>query len=171
MLFNGALVYEYFKRGLEFPVFERAEVKYGIIICADSSNVEPARIEAMRGAQVIFSPHFNRISYPEVDHHFRRVRSHHVARAVENRCWVVRSNVIWPADGKKLGLGDSFILNELGELVSQAGVLTETILFYAIPKERLAMGKRSWDRSHPQIFQTLYSEYQNLDTHKCQEGG
>ena len=80
------LVHKYFERGLEFPVFERDGVKYAIIICADSSHVEPARIEAMRGAQVIFSPHFNRMPHDKVDHHLRRVRSHHVARAVENGC-------------------------------------------------------------------------------------
>ena len=157
------LVHKYFKRGLEFPVFERAGVKYGVIICADSSYVEPARIEAIHGAQVIFSPHFNRMRHDRVDHHYRRVRSHHVARAVENGCWVVRSNVIWPDDGEKLGLGDSFILNELGEYVCQAGILTETILFCAIPRERLAAGKRFWHRSHRTIFETLHAEHMGLE--------
>jgi len=156
------LVHKYFKRGLEFPVFERAGVKYGIIICADSGHLEPARILAMRGAQVIFSPHFNRMPHDKVDHHYRRVRSHHVARAVENGCWVVRSNIIWPDDGQRLGLGDSFILNELGEFVCQAGMLTETMLFHAIPKESLAAGQRSWHRSHPAIYNAMHAEYERL---------
>ena len=156
------LVRDYFERGLEFPVFQRDGVTFGIIICADSSYMEPARIEAMRGAQVIFSPHFNRMPHDRVDHHYRRVRSHHVARAVENGCWVVRSNIIWPDDGEKLGVGDSFILNELGEFVCQAGLLTETMLFHAIPRDRLASGKRPWHRSHPGIYNPLHTEYENL---------
>jgi len=156
------VVYDYFKRGLEFPVFNRAGVTFGIIICADSSYVEPARILSMRGARVIFSPHFNRLSLAQVDHHYRRVRSHHVARAVENGCWVVRANVIWPSDGQRLGVGDSFILNELGEYVCQAGILTETMLFYAIPKDRLAPEKRFWHRSHPGIYNAMHQEYARL---------
>ncbi len=156
------LVYKYFKRGLEFPVFERDGVKYGIIICADSSYVEPARILAMRGAQVIFSPHFNRMPPENVDHHVRRVRNHHVARAVENGCWVVRSNVIWHHDGEKVGVGDSFILNDLGETVSSAGLLTETNLFHAIPRSDLGPTSRFWQTRDPEIVADLHREYSKL---------
>ena len=157
------LVYDYFERGVDFPVFERGGVKYGIIICADSGYVEPARIEAMRGAQVIFSPHFNHLPHDKVDHHYRRVRSHHVARAVENSCWLVRSNVIWPDDGEFVGLGDSFILNELGEIVCAAGMLTEAMLFHAIPRDHLGLGDRFWKRCPPKVLDTPVAEYQAQD--------
>ncbi len=153
--------FDYFQPGLEFPVFERAGVKYGIIICWDSSFVEPARIAAMRGAQVIFSPHFNRIGIDSVDQHYRRVRSHHISRAAENGCWVVRSNVIW-SDEKCAGLGDSFIVNELGEIVCQAGLMNEIILFYAIPKDRLNRGPSHWENCPPGVRDALIAEYAKL---------
>jgi len=156
------LVYSYFKRGLEFPVFERDGVTFGIVICKDSGFVEPARILAMRGAQVIFSPHFNRLSPESVDHHTRRVRNHHVARAIENGCWIVRSNVIWHHDGEKLGVGDSFILNELGETVCSAGFLSDTILCHAIPREALSPNTRSWQETGPEIAADLLGEHEKL---------
>ena len=57
------LVFKYFQRGSEFPVFEHDGVKFGVVICADTSYIEPARILAMKGAQIIFTPHFNYIGY------------------------------------------------------------------------------------------------------------
>jgi len=160
------LVYKYFKRGLDFPVFECDGVTFGVIICKDSSFMEPARIEAMRGAQIIFSPHFNRMPPENVDHHVRRVRNHHVARAVENGCWVVRSNVIWHHDGEKVGVGDSFILNDLGETVCSAGLLTETILFHAIPVEALGPTTRFWQERDPEIASELQRERRrHIDRH------
>ena len=156
------LVYKYFKRGTDFPVFERDGVLFGVIICKDSSFMEPARIEAMRGAQVIFSPHFNRMVPENVDSHVRRVRKHHVARAVENGCWVVRSNIIWHHDGEKVGVGDSFILNEFGETVCSAGLLTETMLFHAIPRAALGPNARFWQERDPKIVAELQGEYEKL---------
>ncbi len=48
------LVYQYFQRGHEFPIFHKRGIAYGIVICADTSYIEPARILAMKGAQIIF---------------------------------------------------------------------------------------------------------------------
>ncbi len=156
------LVHKYFKRGLEFPVFERAGVKFSIVICKDIGFSEPSRISAMRGAQVIFAPHFNRINVDAADLHLRRVRNDHIARASDNACWVVRSNVIWPDDGKCVGYGDSCIINEIGEVVCQAELLTDTIIDYRIPLERLNPPKRWWSETPPEISDQLAGEYRKL---------
>ena len=156
-------VYKYFAAGLDFGVFERAGVKYGIIICKDVSYVEPSRILSMRGARVIFSPHFNRVDLYKADRHLRRVRNHHVARAVENSVWVVRANVIWPADDKKVGFGDSFIINELGEFVCRAGLLTETILYCEIPRSSLDAEKVPGDPIPKEIYEQLLDEYRRAE--------
>ena len=156
------LVRNYFTPGEEFPVFQRDGVTFGIIICADSSPMEPSRILAMRGAQVIFSPHFNRMAHENIYHHLRRVRSHHIARASENRCWVVRSNVIWPHDEKHVGMGDSFIVDPIGQFVCEAGVLTETILFHAIPRAELRTGPAADSRTTRRIAEALAAEYGKL---------
>src|SRR5438067_4716549 len=81
------------KRGREFPVFERGPLKFGVVICADGGYVEPARILALKGARVIFAPHFNYIGKEGLIRHFQQVRADHVARAVENGVWFVRGYI------------------------------------------------------------------------------
>lgn len=156
------LVHKYFKRGLEFPVFERSGIKFSIVICKDIAFSEPSRISAMRGAQVIFAPHFNRITVDIADLHLRRVRSDHIARACDNACWVVRSNVVSPDDGKTVGYGDSCIINEIGEVVCRAELGEETIIDYQIPLERLNPPKRWWAETPPEISDQLAAEYRKL---------
>ena len=160
------LVYNYFKRGHEFPVFERDGVKFGVIICADSSFSEPARIEAMRGAQIIFSPHFNYIGYEGLDDHTYRVRHHHIALAVKNDVYVVKSNVVVPAGvgatvfGREgVGVGESFILNRRGRPMAEAGLCTETLLVHTIEKSDLAGDRRPFHRTDKVIADTLAAEY------------
>lgn len=160
------LVYDYFKRGHEFPVFERDGVTFGVIICADSSFSEPARIEAMRGAQIIFSPHFNYIGYEGLDDHTYRVRNHHIALAVKNDVYVVKSNVVVPEGvgapifGRAgVGVGESFILNRRGRPMAEAGLCTETLLVHTIEKRDLAGDRRPFQRTDKVIADTLAAEY------------
>lgn len=110
------------KRGREFPVFDRGALKFGIVICADGGYVEPARILALQGARVIFSPHYNYIRQRDLINHFQKVRSDHVARAVENSVWFLRgNNVVHGRDEKfstdGVGYGDSYLLDPFGEMV------------------------------------------------------
>jgi hypothetical protein len=70
--------------------------------------------------------------------------------------------VIWYHDGEKLGVGDSFILNELGETVCSAGFLSDTILCHAIPREALSPNTRSWQETGPEIAADLLGEHEKL---------
>jgi len=111
------------KQGREFPVFERGGVKFGVIICSDGGYIEPARILALKGAKIIFAPHFNYINKEGLIAHFQHVRSDHTARAVENSVYFVRGNnvclakdtAITRSDG--VGYGDSYIIDPRGEIV------------------------------------------------------
>jgi predicted amidohydrolase len=111
------------KQGREFPVFERAGVKFGVIICADGGYIEPARILALKGARIIFAPHFNYIGTQRLIYHFQKVRSDHVARAIENQVYFVRGNnvIVGKTDGfarpEGQGYGDSYVLDPNGEMV------------------------------------------------------
>jgi len=161
------LVYGYFKPGLDFPVFEHEGVKFGIIICADSSYVEPARILAMKGAEIIFSPHFNCIPYDNVHRHTRHVRTAHIARAVDNKVFVVKANVIVPEsqartamDRVGLGVGDSFVLDPDGYPVAEAGILTERILIVDLPDDQIHQQRRPFERVSPELARILCETYQ-----------
>ena len=75
---------QFHKQGREFPVFERGGVKFGVVICSDGGYIEPTRILALKGARIVFAPHFNYIGAEGLIGHFQQVRADHTARAVEN---------------------------------------------------------------------------------------
>lgn len=163
------LVFNYFERGGEFPIFERDGVKFGVVICADTSYIEPARILAMKGARILFTPHFNYIGYAGLDDHTWRVRQHHVAIAIDNSVFVVRSNVVVPeSQGTEVfgyagvGVGDSVILNPRGRVLAEAGLCRETLLTSDLPDEQLHQEAAPWKRVSPAVAQALHQEYQKL---------
>jgi predicted amidohydrolase len=123
------------KQGREFPVFERSGVKFGVIICSDGGYIEPARILAIKGAKIVFAPHFNYINKENLLAHFQKVRSDHIARAVENCIYFVRGNnvclgkdpAITRSDG--VGYGDSYIIDPHGEMVVRSRRMREDFIF------------------------------------------
>jgi predicted amidohydrolase len=122
--YSKCMAYQPFhKQGRDFPVFERGGVKFGIVICADGGYIEPARILALKGARIIFSPHFNYIGKQGLIGHFMHVRADHVARAVENSVYFVRgNNVVLGRDESVtkydgVGYGDSYIVDPAGEIL------------------------------------------------------
>ncbi len=127
-------VFPYFTPGREFPVFERNGLKFGVIICADGGYIEPARILALKGARLIFAPHFNFIGDPV--QHYQMVRNDHVARAIENGVYFLRGNNVVLTrklegmQGDGYGYGDSYLLDPHGEIVAAAGLYHETLMIY-----------------------------------------
>ena len=83
--YSKCAAYQKFHRqGRDFPVWEHRGLKFGVLICADGGYIEPARILALKGARVIFAPHFNYIRDTGLISHFMKVRADHAARAIEN---------------------------------------------------------------------------------------
>ena len=123
------------RQGREFPVFERNGVKFGVVICSDGGYIEPTRILALKGAKIIFSPHYNYISKEYLLTHFQEVRADHVARAVENRVYFVRGNNV--SEGldpgvqryEGVGYGDSYIMDPYGEIVVRSRRHREDFIF------------------------------------------
>jgi predicted amidohydrolase len=122
------------KQGREFPVFERSGVKFGVVICSDGGYIEPTRILALKGARIVFAPHFNYIGAKGLVGHFMHVRADHVARAVENNVWFVRGNnvVLGKESGlsyEGVGYGDSYIMDPLGEMLVRSRRHQEDFIF------------------------------------------
>lgn len=142
------------KQGREFPVFEHRGVKFGVIICSDGGYIEPARILALKGAQIIFAPHYNYIGKEGLLGHFLHVRADHTARAVENHVYFVRGNNV--AKGKDesilksdgVGYGDSYIVNSVGQIVVSSRLHHEDLIFADIdppaPDKSWGIGKNAW---------------------------
>jgi predicted amidohydrolase len=123
------------KQGREFPVFERGGVKFGVVICADGGYIEPARILALKGARIIFSPHFNYIGKEGLIDHYLKVRADHTARAVENQIYFVRGNNVNSGSDpgikryEGVGYGDSYIVDPAGDIIVRSRLHKEDFIF------------------------------------------
>lgn len=149
--YSKSLPYEgYFEPGREFNVFEKKGLKFGIVICSDGGYIEPTRIQALKGARLIFAPHFNFV--PDPLHHNMTVRNDHIARAIENGVYFLRANNV--VAGTKLeglrdegfGYGDSYLLDPHGQIVAGAGLYHEHLMVYQLDldqKYRAAWNTRS----------------------------
>lgn len=160
----------YETRGDRFPVFERRGIKFGIAICADTSYLEPARILAMQGAQIIFTPHFNYIDYEHVADHTAEVRNHHIAMAIDNGVYVARANVVVPESTGAgplgyagVGVGDSLILDRRGRVLAEAGISRRALLVADLPDDDLRNGgPQRWRHTSPAIAMALHEQYQQM---------
>ena len=141
------------KQGREFPVFERSGVTFGVVICSDGGYIEPTRILALKGARVVFAPHFNYIGARGLIGHFQHVRADHTARAVENDVWFVRGNNV--VVGKESGLsydgvgyGDSYIMDPFGEMLVRSRRMREDFIFAdidpAVNDKGWGVGRSMW---------------------------
>ncbi len=140
-VYSKAFCEQGYTPGRRFDVYEKNGVTFGIIICADGEYIEPARIQALKGARVIFAPHFNYVHPVVLIDHFLGVRNDHIARAVENRVWFLRGNC-WrygedptlPYQG--VAYGDSYLLDPQGDVVARAGLHRETLMAAVIDTEQ-----------------------------------
>lgn len=129
--------FDYFSQGRSFPVFKRGGFTFGVIICADGGYIEPARILGLKGADIIFAPHYNYIDGPSLLNHYQMVRSHHIARAVDNGVWFVRGNNVCAdldegMDRIGVGYGDSYIIDPRGEMVVRTLRHNEQLISYDV---------------------------------------
>lgn len=143
------------KQGREFPVFVRqtrdeGPVKFGVVICADGGYIEPARILAIKGARVVFSPHYNYIGAAGLIAHFMKVRADHVARAVENSIFFVRGNNVTVGKEQSVqgyegvGYGDSYVVDPDGEILVRSRRHVEDILLADINPNDPRHLDRNW---------------------------
>ncbi len=169
-LYSKCSAYKKFHRqGREFPVWEHEGLVFGVLICSDGGYIEPARILALKGARVIFAPHFNHIRQDQLLRHFMKVRADHTARAIENRVFFVRGNnvVLDPAKSgitqtTGVGYGDSYIVDPDGEIVARSRRHAEDFICADIDLNLLAqIGKErdksawSWREFAPHVEEAL----------------
>ncbi len=122
-----------FLPGKEMPVFEANGARFAVIICHDSSFPHPALVAKLKGAEVLFSPHYNDIDAERADAHRRWVRNCHIGLACQMKMVVARSNVV-TRDRKGLGYGDSLIVSPRGEMLAEAELFrTELITATVTP--------------------------------------
>ena len=109
-----------FKSGQDVPVFFAHGVHFAAVICHDTSFPFPGLLAKLRGAEILFTPHYNAIDARRVDDHRLAVRNSHVGLATLLKMIVVRSNVVVTDNPGKPGYGDSFIMSPQGEILAGA---------------------------------------------------
>lgn len=154
--YSKCAAYQKFHRqGRAFPVWEHRGVKFGVLICADGGYIDPARILALKGARIIFAPHFNSIAGEKLLGHFMKVRADHTARAIENGVYFVRGNnvVLDPTKSgltrSGVGYGDSYIMDPGGEIVARSRRHVEDFIMADVdtsrgPDRAFGLNKSAW---------------------------
>ena len=162
VVYRGALLGKYrktmltgedkrvFASDLEFPVFEAKGIKFGVVICADTSYVEPALLLRWKGARLLFTPHYNDIPPEGIDtpdgivtfwEHRTMVLNNQAALATLLKMVVVRSNVVIVREGH-LGAGDANIWDMNGEVVARGTPFTEGVVVAEF--DRAIFEKENW---------------------------
>jgi hypothetical protein len=102
------------------PVFEAHGVRFGVLICADTSYPHAALAARSQGAELLFTPHYNEIAEAGLDDHRRWVRNCHVGLACQLQVAIARANVVKTSRPGQAGYGDSFVLSPQGEPLAEA---------------------------------------------------
>ena len=114
--------------GIDIPVFQVEELIFGVVICNDSNFSEPAQLMAARGATVLLLPTNNGLPMDRASTELAaEARTADIARARENRMWVIRADVAGQS-GQIMSYGTSEIVDPSGSIVAQAKPLTTGIL-------------------------------------------
>ena len=149
------LYHPYFAQGASFSSFKSRGVIFGVAICLDLNYLEPARLLALQGAQILFSPMCNKVL---LNHPYATrppYYSHFVARSFENRCWLVTADWVWENDGTSICPGHSAIYGPNGQEIARSLEGTEQLLISDIPSDQLFREKGRRVNGSPLLAQMI----------------
>ncbi len=147
-----------------FRVWDTRFGRIGVAICWDQWFPEAARIMALQGAEFLFYPTAigsepENAELDSRDHWQRTMQGHAAANMVP----VIASNRIGTEQGESCAItfyGSSFIADQTGAKVAEAGRAEETVLVASFDRERLRSMRSSWglfrDR-RPDLYYPLLS--------------
>ena len=128
----------YFQPGnLGFPVFRTRWAKIGIQICWDNFFPEGARILALKGAEIIFSP----TAAAFASH--TRWQTAITAHAIANGVYLFRVNRVG-SEEKQDFYGKSFCVSPGGELLDQPTGLKESVALVDVDLNVISQVRKEW---------------------------
>ena len=120
-----------YSAGDRTPCFDIGGLRFGIVVCRDSSFREPARTLSARGASVLFIPTNNGLP-PEKAEVVPLARRAQAERAVDNGVHVVAADVAGRC-GDHVSWGSSGVTAPDGALLAAAQPLAEELLVVDLP--------------------------------------
>lgn len=147
--------YDYFSLGVDFPIFEKRGIPYGVVICYDINFWEPAKILALKGAKILFCPMWNCISKDAKMLAWMHNKSHFMARAIDNDCWIIASDIILKNDTTETCSGYASIVSNTGDIVSKSQPFVENLLTYSIPIVNLLKNKEKRLKGNKDLFKKM----------------
>ncbi|MCA9444296.1 MAG: hypothetical protein KC964_26120, partial [Candidatus Omnitrophica bacterium] len=149
----------WFEPGDHLAYFEVDGIPCSAIICHDERYPELVRLPVMKGARVCFYISYEINSIEGAIRKIENYRSQLVARAAENRVFMIQSNGIGGIPGKKdsgIVLGHSRFVDPSGRILVEADPLEETMIVreihvsqadgrYAINSRNIEPLRRFWE--------------------------
>lgn len=135
----------------EYPVFSTKFGDIGIMICCDNNYPEPARILALKGAELIFTTAAWRIQEADPWHLYN------CCRAAENNVFVAGVNTYGKTDDLLL-FGHSMLVNPRGKIVAEVMEDGNSVLVEAIDLEEVVGMRQSGPGlrgRHPSQYKAL----------------
>jgi predicted amidohydrolase len=120
--------YFYYRGGSEMPVLDAGKCRVGTVICYDNLFPEIPRILALKGAEVVLSPHASRFAKRWKNKGQSRVVAHqksfyrkvYVSRAYDNGVYYVITNQAGKAGKETNHAGGIMIFDPQGEVVAES---------------------------------------------------
>ena len=138
----------FYQPGKEITTYQAADMKFGLEICFDIRFPEPWRLQALRGAQIIFhsSQACGNSSWkiPVWEGHLR-------SRAAENGIWVVSCNAAGP-----IQMGKSYIVDPDGLVVAGSNQDNEELITGMVDLSR--KNRVNVDRRRTDLYRLLPAE-------------
>jgi len=141
----------YFTPGdLGFPVFHTRYADVGVLICWDQWFPEAARMQGLRGAEIIFIP--TAIGYGSLDKESGYYKAWQVVQrghAVANSCFVAAINRVGfePTPGAEGGIkfwGQSFVSDPYGTVLAMASEEEEEIVLCPVDLSFVERGRKGF---------------------------
>jgi len=111
-----------FTAGSEYPVFQIDRLKFGVNICYDTQFPDATENIARQGASLIFCPANNMMRYEMAEKYKHLHHKIRIERAVENKVWLMSSDVTGERDGR-ISYGPTSAINPAGRVVSQVPLM------------------------------------------------
>jgi len=137
---------EYFSPGGKYTVVETPSANLGVLICYDQWFPEAARVNALKGAQIIF--------YPTAMGWFddlRKIEPFSQQRWERDQCSHASLNGIYVATVNRVGKedkidfwGNSFVADPYGNVIARASSKKEQILIAELNPELIKKSQEGW---------------------------